>query len=78
MNRTIKAATVKRYYYDSHDHLKTHLQSFLIAYNVARRLKTLMGLTPYEFVWARWGKEPERFTVDPFHHTVGLNTKPAF
>jgi transposase InsO family protein len=41
MNHTIKEATVKRYYYESHEQLKTHLQSFLMAYNFARRLKTL-------------------------------------
>lgn len=33
MNRTLKEATVKRYYYDSHDQLKSHLQTFLMAYN---------------------------------------------
>ena len=48
MNRTIKEATVKRYYYQSHDHLKQHLHTFLLAYNFAKRLKTLKGLTPYE------------------------------
>ena len=47
MNRTIKEATVKRYYYQSHDQLKSHLQTFLMAYNFAKRLKTLKGLTPY-------------------------------
>jgi hypothetical protein len=28
MNRTIKEATVRRYYYQSHDHLKQHLTRF--------------------------------------------------
>ena len=73
MNRTIKEATVNRYYYASHDQLKAHLQSFLMAYNYARRLKTLKSLTPYEFICACWEKEPEPFTINPFHHTVGLN-----
>lgn len=73
MNRIIKEATVKRYYYDFHDQLKTLLQSFPMAYNFARRLKTLGGLTPYEFICACWEKEPERFTLNPFHHTVVLN-----
>jgi transposase InsO family protein len=50
MNRTFKDATVKRYHYDSHDQLKTHLQLFVDAYNHDRRLKTLPGLTPYEFI----------------------------
>ena len=33
MNRTIKDATVKRYYYESHDQLSTHLADFVSAYN---------------------------------------------
>jgi transposase InsO family protein len=49
MNRTIKEATVKRYHYDNHDQLRTHLTDFMAAYNFARRLKTLSGLTPYEY-----------------------------
>jgi transposase InsO family protein len=73
MNRTLKEATVKKYYYQTHEHLKTHMQGFLMAYNFARRLKTLKGLTPYEYVCKIWTKEPERFIVDPFQHTVGLN-----
>ena len=48
MNRTIKEATVKRSYDQSHDHLKQHLHAFLMAYNFAKRLTTLNGLTPYE------------------------------
>lgn len=45
-----------------------------MTYNFSRRLKTLKGLTPYAFICACWEKEPERFTVNPLHHTVGLNT----
>ncbi len=39
MNRTIKDAIVKRFHYDSHDQLRTHLADFIAAYNFARRLK---------------------------------------
>jgi transposase InsO family protein len=74
MNRTIKEATVKRYHYGSHDQLKQHLQTFLMAYNFARRLKTLKGLTPYEYICSIWTKSPKRFTINPLHFTVGLNT----
>ena len=73
MNRTIKDATVRRYHYDSHDHLRTHLQLFVDAYNYARRLKTLRGLTPYEFVCKTWTEQPARFRVDPTHLTPGPN-----
>src|SRR5215213_7895103 len=63
MNRTLKDATVRRYHYESHDQLRAHLQLFLEAYNYlevynyleaynyARRLKTLRGLTPYDWTW---------------------------
>jgi hypothetical protein len=49
MNRTIKDATVKRFYYETHNELRAHLADFVSAYNFAKRLKTLKGLTPYEF-----------------------------
>ncbi len=74
MNRTIKDATVKRYHYESHDDLRRHLQLFIDAYNHARRLKTLRGLTPYEHVCHVWTKEPDRFISDPYRHTPGPNT----
>ncbi len=45
-----------------------------MAYNFARRLKTLKGLTPYEFICKTWTKEPERFRISPIQDTVGLNT----
>ena len=73
MNRTIKDATVKRFYYESHDQLRTHLADFVSAYNYARRLKTLKGLTPYEFICRRWTEQPGRFKFDPTHKTPGLN-----
>jgi transposase InsO family protein len=73
MNRTIKDATVRRYYYDSHDQLRHHLQLFLDAYNHARRLKTLRGLTPYEYICKTWTEQPHRFITDPTHHTLGPN-----
>lgn len=74
MNRTLKEATVKRYYYETHDQLRRHLADFATAYNFARRLKTLRGLTPYEYVCKVWTKEPRRFTLDPTHQMPGLNT----
>ena len=73
MNRTLKEATVKRFYYETHDQLRSHLADFVSAYNFARRLKTLKGLTPYEYICKTWTKEPERFTLDPLHQMPGLN-----
>ena len=73
MNRTIKDATVKRFHYDSHDQLRRHLDNFVAAYNFAKRLKTLQGLTPYEAICKAWADEPDRFRYDPIHLTSGLN-----
>jgi transposase InsO family protein len=73
MNRTLKDATVRRYHYGSHDQLRAHLQLFLDAYNYARRLKTLRGLTPYEFICKTWTDQPNRFRFNPIHLTPGPN-----
>ncbi len=57
MNRTIKEATVKRYHYDTHRQLETHLTDFIAAYNCARRLKTLWPgalETTWSVRWTRW------------------------
>jgi transposase InsO family protein len=74
MNRTIKEATVNRYHYDCHEQLRTHLADFVIAYNFARRLKILKGLSPYEYICNTWTKEPRRFILDPIHQMPGLNS----
>jgi transposase InsO family protein len=73
MNRTLKDATVRHYYYDRHDQLRGHLGDFLAAYNFARRLKTLRGLTPYEYIRKISTTEPQRFRLDPLHQLLGLN-----
>ena len=54
MNKTIKEAAMHRYYYDSQTALQEHLQAFINAYNFAKRLKTLHGLTPWEFIVKSW------------------------
>ena len=63
MNRTIKEAAVHRYYYQSHEQLQEHLDTFLCAYNFAKRLKTLNGLTPYQFIVKSWAEKPDDFIV---------------
>jgi transposase InsO family protein len=73
MNRTLKEATVRRYHYDRHDQLRDHLSAFLAAYNFARRLKTLRGLTPYEYICKCWTEDPDRFRLNPIQHMPGLN-----
>jgi transposase len=74
MNRTIKEATVRRYHYANRDQLRTHLDDFIAAYNYARRLKTLRGLTPYEHIVKCWTEKPESFRINPTHNMPGPNT----
>ncbi|MGB3278069.1 MAG: hypothetical protein WBA92_02640 [Pseudorhodobacter sp.] len=74
MNRAMKGATVKRFHYDSHDPLSTHLSDFMAAYNVARRLKTLGGLTLYEYICKIWTSVSDRFIPNPIRRMPGLNT----
>jgi len=38
-----------------------------------KRLKTLKGLSPCEYICKIWTKKPKGFRLDPFLHTVGLN-----
>ena len=47
----------------------------LRAYHHAKRLRTLRGLTPHEFVCAQWQKNPTIFTRDPTQLTLGLYTR---
>jgi len=63
-----------RFHYENHNQLRTHLADFLAAYNFARRLKTLGGLTPYEYICKIWTSDPDRFILDPIHQMPGLNT----
>ena len=65
MNRTIKEATVKRYFYETHDELRSHLADFVTAYNFARRLKTLKDLTAHQYICRLWTKEPKKFIFSP-------------
>jgi hypothetical protein len=68
----VRKATVGRYY-NNHKRLQTHLATFLKAYNYAKRLKALNGLTPFKFICKAWTEEPQRFRLDPAHHMPGLN-----
>ena len=54
--------------------LRAHLADDMAAYNHARRLKTLNGLTPNEYICKIWTSEPERCILDPIHQMQGLNS----
>jgi hypothetical protein len=76
MNRTIREATVQRFYYESHQQLRQHLADFVAAYNFGRRLKTLNGFTPFEYtleyICKSWTSQPERFILNPLQQMPGL------
>ncbi len=74
MNRTIKEATVARFHYESHDLLRTHLADVMAASNFARRLKTLNGITPSEYISKIRTSEPDRFIINSIHQMAGLNS----
>jgi hypothetical protein len=38
-----------------------------------RRLKTLKGLTPYEYICKCWTSQPERFNLNPLQKMPRLN-----
>ena len=59
------------FHYQTTDELNEHLQAFLLAYNHAKRLKALCGLTPHEFIGAQWQNNPTIFTRDPIRLTLG-------
>ena len=46
----------------------------MAAYLFTRRLKTLIGLTPYEYLAKIRTSEPDRFIVGPIRRTPGLST----
>lgn len=56
----------------SEDYLLRLLKQFVHAYNFRRRLKTLGGKTPYEFLCQGWAHEPDQFARNPHHELLGL------
>ena len=76
LNRTLKEATVRRYHYQTTAELNEHLQAFVLAYNHAKRPKTLRGLMPHECVCVQWQKYPPVFAQNPTQLTLGLYTQP--
>ena len=64
-----KNATVTRFHYDDHDQLRRRLTDFIEASTLGRRLKTLKGLTPYEFICKRWTPDPDRFILNPLQQS---------
>jgi hypothetical protein len=55
----------RKFHYQSHNHLQEHFFAFFDTYNFERRLKTLGGLTPYEYICDRWAAQPGLFRYNP-------------
>ena len=72
MERTIRESVT----FASEAHLARMLRDFVHAYNYLRRLKTLRGRTPNDFLCDAWRREPHRFLRDPHHEMVGLEMVP--
>ena len=50
------------------------LADFVAAYNFGRWLKTVKGLTPFEYICKSWTSQPQRFIPNPLQQMPGLNT----
>jgi hypothetical protein len=59
------------------DQLRKHLAEFMMACNFARRVKSLIGLGPYECVGKSRASRQEQFNLDPIHQMPGLDTQPG-
>ena len=58
--------------------MRQHLDNFGSAYNFGRCLKTLKGLTPYEYICRIGTSQPERFNLNPLRQMSRLNTYSSF
>ena len=72
MNRTVKGATVKRFHCETTGQSPTHVQTFLRACDLAKRLKRLHGLTSYGFICAEWRKN---LSIHPRPHAPSSGTQ---
>jgi hypothetical protein len=73
-HRTLPEASGRPSDDETHAPLPDHLYACLMASTFATRLNTLKGLTPYAYICQGWPKDPARFTRNPCHHTLGLNS----
>ena len=73
-NRTLKEATIQKYHYDDISQAITHLDDFIIAYNVGKKLSALKRQTPMQFILNKFKENPTLFNINPNHLLLGLNT----
>lgn len=67
-------SSLRKFHYESHVHLQEHFLAFFKTYNFERRLKTLGGLTPHEFICRCWRNDTARFRQDPIAHPPELKS----
>jgi transposase-like protein len=73
-NKMLKNHTTKIYHYDSPEQLKTHLMTFLLYYNLQKKLKSLKFISPYDKLIQTYHENPSLFRYNPNHKIMGLNT----
>jgi transposase-like protein len=71
MNRTIKEATIKIYFYENLDELKKHLMLWLLYYNYEKKLKSLKFNSPRDKILEELDKNPSFFNRNPHHKIRG-------
>lgn len=71
MNRTIKEATTKIYFYETKDELANHLKLWLNYYNYEKTLKSLKHKTPYDKMLEEYKENPSGFLVNLDHEIRG-------
>jgi len=65
MNRTIKGQRRSNFHYDNHEQSKMHPQTFMEAYDFARRSKTLKGLTLHKSIGKTHQNQPQLLKIKP-------------
>lgn len=73
MNRTIKEATVKIYFYETLEELKKHLFLWLMMYNFEKKLKSLQYNSPYDIMLKEFDENALNFNENPHHKKWGPN-----
>jgi transposase len=71
MGRMIQQAGDDRIGHKGDADLARYLRDFVRAYNHGRRLKTLQGLTPHDFICRKWQADAQSFLRDPNHEIMG-------
>lgn len=72
MGRVTESSSI----FPSTAYVSSLLQHFVHAYNFRRRLKTLGGRTPYDFICEAAANQPTLFLRPPHHEMVGLEIMP--